>query len=307
MERQAHGENNIADRLALGTVQLGLDYGIANKSGRPNLSAATRIIEKAWESGIRIFDTAQAYGASEAVLGECFRHLGISEHALVVSKFHPDADRTDTNTLVRAVEGSLDKLGVPKLYGMLAHRGEWLTSWEPAARALEICRERGLLVHGGVSIGADNEMLQALAMDSVSLIQAPGNILDQRILRNGWLETARAKRKILMVRSIYLQGLLLMDPESVPASMAFARPYLDRFHALCRQIGRSPAELAVGFGAQFFKGGILVVGAEDVQQVAESAALMSRALDVRLDATAVEALGSNVEERLINPALWPRN
>ena len=65
-------------RLVLGTVQLGLDYGIANENGKPTQDQATAIIQKAWDNGIREFDTAQAYVTIENVLGIALKKLGIA-------------------------------------------------------------------------------------------------------------------------------------------------------------------------------------------------------------------------------------
>ena len=72
-------------RLVLGTAQLGMPYGIANKTGQPNMAAAESIVAGVWEGGVREFDTAQAYGESEIVLGKALKSLGIARQAKVIS------------------------------------------------------------------------------------------------------------------------------------------------------------------------------------------------------------------------------
>jgi len=52
-------KNSKNSRLVLGTVQIGLDYGIANETGKPDLYHAENIISTAWENRIQEFDTAQ--------------------------------------------------------------------------------------------------------------------------------------------------------------------------------------------------------------------------------------------------------
>ena len=61
------------NRLVLGTAQLGTNYGIANRMGKPDFDTAEAIIKTTWDAGIREFDTAQGYGDSEQVLGEVFQ------------------------------------------------------------------------------------------------------------------------------------------------------------------------------------------------------------------------------------------
>jgi len=57
-------------KLVLGTAQLCLDYGIANKSGKPEENKAFEIMKYAAENGINYFDTAYSYGNSETTIGK---------------------------------------------------------------------------------------------------------------------------------------------------------------------------------------------------------------------------------------------
>ena len=73
-------------KITLGTVQFGLDYGIANTDGKPSYEKARDIVATACENGITSFDTAAAYGDSEKVLGQIFKELQIKDKVQVVSK-----------------------------------------------------------------------------------------------------------------------------------------------------------------------------------------------------------------------------
>jgi aryl-alcohol dehydrogenase-like predicted oxidoreductase len=92
-------------RIILGTAQLGMDYGIANRVGQPDQRTATAIIESAWRHGIRHFDTAQAYGASERVLGQALRDLGVSDQAHVASKLSAQLDPAQVSELEASLNG----------------------------------------------------------------------------------------------------------------------------------------------------------------------------------------------------------
>ena len=58
------------DRLALGTVQFGLEYGVANQAGRVQLEDVRHILQEAAAQGVDTLDTAIAYGDSESTLGQ---------------------------------------------------------------------------------------------------------------------------------------------------------------------------------------------------------------------------------------------
>ena len=64
--------------MVLGTVEIGLDYGINNKEGKPSHKQAFELLDAAFENGIRELDTAEGYGDSEDIIGEYQRQTGNS-------------------------------------------------------------------------------------------------------------------------------------------------------------------------------------------------------------------------------------
>ena len=105
------------NKLVLGTAQLGLNYGIANKTGKPDLATARDIVSAAWEGGIRYFDTAQAYGESEQVLGDLLSDLGIGNEVHIITKPSPDIDHGNKKKLEDALSQSLENLKCDQIYG----------------------------------------------------------------------------------------------------------------------------------------------------------------------------------------------
>ncbi|MGB4200250.1 MAG: aldo/keto reductase, partial [Thermotogota bacterium] len=74
-------------KLTLGAVQLGLRYGIANRDGMPDESAAQEILEEAWRRGITSFDKAAAYGESERRIGAFVKRLPeLAAHLFIATK-----------------------------------------------------------------------------------------------------------------------------------------------------------------------------------------------------------------------------
>ena len=223
-----------------------MPYGIANKTGQPDFETAVSIIKTAWEYGIREFDTAQAYGESEAVLGRAFLSLGISNDVRIITKLDPKLEPQQRQKIKRAVDRSLERLQIPCLYGIMLHREEWLDNLNHGLeKTLQALVLDGTIQHLGVSLYTPAKAVQALESDIFDMIQVPANILDRRFADAGVFNLANEKRKQVYIRSVFLQGLLLMKPEDLSARMAFAKPTLSKIDNLCAQYKYTRQEIAL--------------------------------------------------------------
>ncbi|MCL6582825.1 MAG: aldo/keto reductase [bacterium] len=299
-----------ASRLALGTAQLGMAYGVANRRGQPSPDEACQIVSTALDCGVKIFDTAQSYGQSESVLGRCFQSLGVrGGQVKVISKLDPELNYHDPSCLRESVLASLDRLGLDSLYGLMLHRASWLAEWDKGlGESLAELKKQRLTTFLGVSVYTPQEALNALAIEGIDLIQAPFNIFDRRLLCSGALEQTQESGKQLFVRSIFLQGLILIPKESLQEHLSFARPALARLEAFCSEYRLNRQEFALGYAWQRTDeaAAILVIGAESAEQVREDIELvLERAsrLDPRI-LDAWDALELKVPQKLIHPPLW---
>lgn len=292
-------------QLVLGTAQLGMSYGIANKTGQPNQNTAEEIIQTAWNNGILEFDTAQGYGESEEVLGKAFANLNISKEVLVISKLDPDIDHLDKHAMSEALNSSLKRLGVPKLYGLMLHRENFLSLWEQGL-AEHLCSfvESGKIERIGISVYSPHKAIQALNTENIDFIQLPLNILDQRFEQAGVFHLAQTKKKQIYARSIFLQGLILMSPEEVHEKMTYVRPILEQIEKLSKDIGLNRQEIALGYVKMGIPGVKIVFGAETSEQVKQNVNYWSKSYPVSL-VNKVKSLFGNVSEDVINPVLWP--
>ena len=296
-------QSNDISRLVLGTAQLGMKYGIANKSGRPDSDSARKIVQTAWESGIKIYDTAQGYGDSEKVLGNALRSLGLCSKARVITKLDPNLDHLDKYALERAVRRSLDRLNLPTLHGLMLHREEYLELWETGlGEILQSFIGKGLTEHIGVSVYSPKKALLALEKDEIYMIQIPSNILDRRFEKAGVFVLGQEKE--VYIRSVFLQGLILMNAEELTENMKFANRILNSLEAFSRETGLSKQDLALGYVGRAFPGTRIIFGAETSRQVKNNLKSWKRTLPdgfVEL----VQKDFASVEERVLNPALWP--
>ncbi len=291
-------------RLVLGTAQHGMHYGIANKTGRPAFHTVESMVAEAWNQGVREFDTAQAYGESESVLGRVLNSLGITRQARVISKLHPMLDHQDSNALGSALQQTLARLGQARLYGLMLHRENLLDLWDAGlSETLNAFVDNGLVEHIGVSVYTPQAAVRALERSDIDLVQMPSNILDRRFEKAGALREAQRCGKQVYVRSVFLQGLLLMSVDDLPESMQFAIPILERLEDFSRETGFSQKQLALGYVRSVYPAQKVVLGCETLQQVTDNLKLWSTELPAEIIA-ALRGEFKNIDEKIINPSLW---
>jgi len=295
-----------SSRLVLGTAQLGMNYGIANTNGQPDYPTARDIVHECWENGICEFDTAQAYGHSERILGKVLNELGISAKANIVTKLDPAIDHSDRVALNDALFSSLDNLGVKSLQGLMLHNEDLLDLWEKGlGRTLLDMVDSGLVKRLGVTVYSPEKAVQALKTEDISMVQIPTNMFDRRFEKSGVFDLAAEKQKTVYVRSVFLQGLLLMSPNSLPAHMQFAAPVLNRLGDFSRHVGKSIHELCIGYIKHLFTVSRPVLGAETVSQVKENLKLWGTVWPGRLVRKIQREFG-DIDEVILNPSLWPK-
>jgi len=290
--------------LVLGTAQLGMPYGIANATGQPDQVAADEIVGAAWEHGIREYDTAQGYGVSELVLGHALATNACAGLARVTTKLGPEV-QLDRDSVFRAVDSSIERLGVAGLEAVLFHCEGVIDAWTPALAL--ICRE---LVAGGktrrvgVSVYAPDAAMRAICLDGVDVLQGPASVLDRRLEAAGVFELARERGCLVYLRSVFVQGLLLMSPDELPPNMRFAERVLRRVASVAEDLGVTRRELALGYLRQ--KGyGRVVFGAESTEQVRENVATW-RGDPVTGVVDVVERDLRDIDEEIIRPDRWPK-
>lgn len=198
-------------KLAIGTAQFGMEYGVANKSGRVKLEEVRKIINLARSAGINTLDTAISYGESHRVLGE----IGIKDFN-VITKL--PASETNSKNIYEAIKNqlidALETLGQNQIKCLMLHRPAELTTANGNDLWNACCslKKEGLTERIGYSIYSPIELENIYATYQPDIVQAPYNIFDRRMCSSGWLKKLYKDGVEVHVRSVFLQGLLLMDP-----------------------------------------------------------------------------------------------
>jgi aryl-alcohol dehydrogenase-like predicted oxidoreductase len=291
-------------KIGLGTAQFGLDYGISNRSGKVSRDEAARILALAEAAGIRLLDTATAYGESEQLLGD----LLPEDHpfAIVTKLPRLPAGMTPSGAggwVREAVAQSLDRLRSSNLYGLLIHSAQDLL--EPAGasvwQAMNELRRARVVDKIGASVYTASDIDGLLARYPLQLVQLPLNVFDQRLIRSGHLERLKVARVEIHARSVLLQGLLLMDPADLPdPHFDAARTALRAFHLAARDAGKTPLQAAVAYAMSLDQVDVAMFGVTDETQLAEILGAAQPSLP--RDWFTAFALD---DQTILNPALWP--
>jgi len=292
--------------LVLGTAQLGMDYGIANTVGKPDLQRAREIVLTAWEGGIRYFDTAQAYGNSERILGDILADLEITDQAQIITKPAPNVDHSNKKDMEAALKKSLKNLRTGRLYGLMLHREEFLDIFEIGlADTLKGFLKHGVVDNIGVSLYSPSKAKTALTSEIVHMLQVPANICDHRFRNEGVFALAKEKKAAIFIRSVFLQGLLVMDIKALPGKMQHAVPVIEQMESLCRKHSITKQGLALSYVRQKYPHAFIIIGAETQQQLVNNLCIWKNDLAESI-MTQVDKLFTNVDEKIVNPTLWPR-
>ena len=293
-------------KICLGTVQLGMAYGINNRSGKPSFKESRAIIEAALAGGITTFDTAPAYGDSESILGECLG--GSRERAVIVSKIAAVDWDLDPDSIVGKIRGNLEsslaRLRIPAIPVYLFHRFSDVERRDRLVlEEIRSLKKRGLIGKIGVSVYTPDEAEAVLAIPGLEAIQVPFHLLDKRLLDNGFLGRARERRFLVFSRSVFLQGLFFR--ESIPPNLQEFIPLQMRLKEISLDAGMGLAELALRFALSIDAIDSVLVGVETTEQLGENIRIWREGKLPDAVVRQITGLG-NAPDRVNNPTLWTK-
>lgn len=295
-------------RLIVGTAQFGLPYGIANRTGQPDFDEVCRILECAVNGGATTLDTAAAYGESEAVLGRALAALGLRERVTVVTKVlplrhmaRPPTAKTAARWIADSVTASLSRLGLDALPLCLFHDPDDLTYIDVLLRL----KEQGLVRHVGVSVITPSQVELAIRTPGVEAIQVPVSMLDQRPIRQGWLQLAARAGLTIFARSVYLQGLLLMPEAEIATNLRAALPVRRALEQICLEAGLTMAEMALRYVMSIPGITGVLVGVERAEQMAANVAFAAHGPLPPALIGAIEQAVPDLPAEILEPRHWP--
>lgn len=296
-------------KMVLGTVQLGLKYGISNFKGKPSREESLAILGRAYDQGIRMFDTASAYGDAEDILGEFLASRKLADQVKIISKLEPNCvpqNNTDVACIIEMkMRSSLSRLRLEALDGYLLHTSPYIFRQE-IVDALHQCKNKGLVKNIGVSIYREDEALAAARSPLIDYIQIPYSIFDQRLNQTEFFQIANANGKKVFARTAFLQGLIFMNESKIPDYLSGAKAYLKEFDEIIGRYGLSRLEAALMFSA--LKPGIdhIVFGVDNMEQLQKDIEVAAHARYYPECAAELQDRFSHIDKSIIFPSLWKK-
>lgn len=285
-------------KLAIGTAQFGLDYGVSNTDGQVSEEDVDKILRAAIKAQITTIDTASNYGNSERVLGK----IGVNRFDVITKIGVVPESVTDVKRWVfEQIEGALIRLNLTSIYGFLLHRPNQLLGkhGDIIFDALSDAKSQRLIKKIGVSIYDPAELTQLINRFDLNIVQAPMNILDRRLYSSGWLDRLKRLGVEVHVRSVFLQGLLLMKPESRPDYFRWWNLIMQDYDGWLSKSKIPPIEACIGFVKQFDSVDKIIVGVVSSTHLDGICKAVSR--------NNVITVPSNIQSgdiNLINPSKW---
>jgi len=256
------------NRIALGTVQFGMKYGISNQVGIVQPNQIKSILNIANKIGIDTLDTAINYQDSEKNIGEnnVYNFKIITKIPAVPSQIN-----NLNSWLSDQLQLSFHRLKVSGIYGLLLHSPEDLLGNNGAAiyKALRFLKDSGKVLKIGISINTFDNLSEILDLYKMDLIQSPFNLIDKRLINTGFLNRLKDENYEVHTRSAFLQGLLLMNELNRPEKFSKWNHLWDQVSKWSSLNSVSLLQSAIQFPLSFSEIDKVVIGVENSHQLLE--------------------------------------
>lgn len=289
-------------KLILGTVQLGLDYGISKK--KPTLEQSLEILNYCIKNNINTFDTAQDYGNCEEIISNI---TGKNMEVITKIKFHSkDSNIINYELILEKVKQSLKTLKIKKIFTLLLHSFDDFKSKDLIDNLSKV-RDIGLIKKIGVSVYTVNEAIEVLKDERFTVIQIPFNYLDNQWENKEFKSLIKKRDDVkIHVRSIFLQGILINDFKYWPKIKNYNfEPIYNNISNLCKKYKLKKIELVVGYIKSIKWIDSVLFGVDNIEQLKENIDLYKNTSELNQDIlNECIKIFVNIPNELTNPSLW---
>lgn len=281
-------------RLILGTVQMGIDYGINNNLGKISSNEIFKILDEAYNNGIEILDTAEAYGSAMSEIGE-FQNKS-NKYFKIINKFNGDHIN-----LSDKLKTGIEILNVKNYYGYLFHN---ISDLEDSKNINELLKEKsnGRILKIGVSIYTNEEFEKAISIPEIDIIQFPFNLLDNSKKRLKLIQKAKSENKELHIRSIFLQGLIYKSIDDLPLKLLPLKPYLLKIKDIANRYNITVNEMALQYALSFDEIDYILIGVDSIEHLKNNLNFIKNKISTELkeEISSIDVK----EESLLYPMNW---
>ncbi|GAB6282478.1 MAG: aldo/keto reductase [Ignavibacterium sp.] len=251
----------MASKIALGTVQFGLNYGINNRTGIPTDDDISKLLVFANKSGIETLDTAHNYGESERRLGRL-----IDENNLKFNLISKAPKEANSKNIFRYFDESLKRLKKKYIYGYLLHDFNDYINDKTILISLSTLKEKGKVGKIGFSLYYP-EQLEKLLNDNIKfdLLQLPYNLADRRF--ETYFSELKEREIEIHIRSVFLQGLFFMESNDLKIKLKPFSKFISKLKEIKNSLNRSTENIALNFALQNEKIDKVIIGLDTTEQL----------------------------------------
>lgn len=296
-------------RIGLGTVEIGIPYGIGHAS-LPSDAEAERILKSAVELGVTYIDTARGYGVAEERIGKS--GIGKTPGIIIGTKCgqflkqEPNLHGAELEKRIREdIDTSRKNLGQETLQLVQFHNElEDYTTYEEIISIFQKLKDEQKIQHAGVTVRGEEAALAALSANFFETIQLAYSIADQRMAKKV-LPQAQEQDVTVLNRSVLLKGALTPARAKLPEELAALRDAADQANAIAQELAMSLPELAIRFALSQIARATVLIGTIKPEHIASA-----------VEASTQEALPQDILAKLhllglndpsqIDPAKWPK-
>lgn len=286
------------DKIVLGTVQMGLDYGINNKNGKIPLEHSEKILNKAYESGIKFLDTAQVYGEAHKVIGE-FHKTNPTTKFKINTKI---SNNIDLNKVEFTIENYLKDMKVDSIETLMFHSFDSYNNGSKILDKLISLKNKGIIKNIGVSVYKNIEIEKLLSDNSINTIQLPFNVLDNLNLKGDLLRKLKFNNKNVQARSVFLQGLLFKELSNKNNSLKKLNLELSFLRELLLEFNCTMEQLAISYCCYQENIDEIILGVDSLDHLDRNIKAINFKMPSELFEKVNEIKIKNVD--LLNPSLW---
>lgn len=288
------------NKLILGTVQMGLNYGINNNSGKISFENCCTILSKAFDSGIDLLDTAEAYGNAHQVIGN-FHKLNCNIRFKIITKIPYNVEFSSVD---HKILGYLRELNVETLEALMFHSFESYEENKHDLSILEKLVRHGVIKNLGVSVYTNKQIESLLDDNRITIVQLPFNLLDNESIRGDLLCELKSKGKIVHTRSAFLQGLFFAES---PKNNTIYNELLDEIEII-RSIAKSENTSVINLAQSYCVNqrniDKVLIGVDSVKQLVDNLEAMNYVISAEAISEINKIIVKNTD--LLNPSLWKR-
>jgi len=305
-------EKDMISKISFGTAQLGMTYGVANKTGKPTSTESKHILKFAFANGINCFDTSPNYGNSETILGNFFENTDNNDFAIItkIPSIQISGFLSYEKVLHQVkinIEQSIQKLKVKKIPVVLLHDPSDMNNYEGLiTRSLIELKKEGLVGKIGASIYSSDDVQKFLKIPEFDAIQIPINLFDTRLIKFGLLNQLINNKKLIFARSLFLQGLFFLDPFKLPYYLHNVKEPLIELNKISIDLNINIPELAFKFVNDINGITSLVIGVDSLEQLENNVKLLNSSPLPKEVWNMLYEKFNDLPEEIINPSIWNR-